>query len=344
MEGKEYKSVRDFLDDESFRAWVDGNHQKSTFDWEYWVAQHPEKHQLVESAILILEGPEISFEELPVDSKMVRAEWEKLRTALERRRLRAAAGATRSVESKPLRPWLKPLRIAASIALILSLSLMTWEWGINPVVEHQTPYGQQLSLLLADSTRVDLNANSTLRYRKQNPRKVWLDGEAFFHVKKKPMTDENFRVITDDLTVEVLGTSFNVVENDDKTEVVLAEGSIKLDLNREADSELYMEPGDLVTFSSRTGAPATKEKIKAASRTSWKDGILQFEDVPLFRVMQRIEDIYGWQAEYVDDDLQNRKISTPLPANDLESALTLLSRAIGIEIEKVESEKRLLLR
>jgi ferric-dicitrate binding protein FerR (iron transport regulator) len=59
--------------------------------------------------------------------------------------------------------------------------------------------------------------------------------------------------------------------------------------------------------------------------------------------MDRIEAIYGYRAEYGDTTLRNRKISTPLPADDLESALTLLSRAIGLQIERVEEDNLLLL-
>ena len=55
-------------------------------------------------------------------------------------------------------------------------------------------------------------------------------------------TQTKFEVITPDLTVEVLGTSFNVSSREEQTEVFLEEGKIRLDLGTEED---MMQPGKL---------------------------------------------------------------------------------------------------
>jgi ferric-dicitrate binding protein FerR (iron transport regulator) len=96
-------------------------------------------------------------------------------------------------------------------------------------------------------------------------------------------------------------------------------------------------------FSAKPSQKVEKRQVKPQSLTSWKDGVLEFEDAQLSQVMNRIEEIYGWRAVYHDEELQARNISTPLPSNDLESALIMLSKAIGIRIDKVEEDKVLLL-
>ena len=72
-------------------------------------------------------------------------------------------------------------------------------------------------ILLPDGSAVTLNANSKLQYYTHSARKVWLEGEAFFEVKKIPETAEPFQVVTNDLTITVLGTTFNVNSRNEQT-------------------------------------------------------------------------------------------------------------------------------
>lgn len=309
--------------------------------WEHWLRQDPERKEMVEHAFALLQGLPFSIVEKPLAAADLQEEWRKLRQKTGENRPRPSA----AVERRQPRLRRLGMRIAASLLLVVAVGFAIQQYVLNPLVRYSTPFGRQISLVLPDSTAVDLNANSILTYRRQNPRKVWLDGEAFFHVKKKAATNANFLVLTDDLTVEVLGTSFNVVEKKDKTEVILEEGAIKLNLNRDFEQELLMSPGDLVAFSAKSDKDVEKRQVKPKVLTSWKDGVLEFEDTPLSEVMERIEAIYGWKTLYFSEELKNRKISAPLPTEDLDSALLILERLRIVSIEKVEEDgKTLLLR
>src|SRR5690606_30913321 len=73
-----------------------------------------------------------------------------------------------------------------------------------------TPKGGQYRLVLADGTKVWLNAASSLRFPTSfsaYERAVHLNGEAYFEVAKG---DKPFMVISDNQVVEVLGTHFNI--------------------------------------------------------------------------------------------------------------------------------------
>ncbi len=74
-----------------------------------------------------------------------------------------------------------------------------------------TPLGGEYSIVLADGTRVWLNAGTEFRYPvsfTENRREVYLSGEAYFEVRQ----DKNkpFVVWTGEVQIEVLGTAFNV--------------------------------------------------------------------------------------------------------------------------------------
>lgn len=339
MEKREFETLEDLLEDASFRHWATGEPGSIVSFWEDWLSNDPDKKILVEQAIVLLKGIPFVVKEQPIAPSMVKEEWKKL----SRRTVDAKSDIRTGIAKKQRRARSWKLRIAACIALVLALGFVLEYYVINPLVAYRTPFGKQLSVVLPDSTFVKLNANSALSYRKQNPRKVWLDGEAFFRVKKKPKTDATFLVLTNDLTVEVLGTAFNVIEKEDKTEVILEEGSVKLNLKKDLGSDFLMEAGDLVIFSAKTMKKAEKRRVKPEILTSWKDGVQQFDDAPLEEIMEKIKAVYGWETIYFNEALKTRRFDFPLPLEDFDEALLLLRKMIDSKIEKVEKEGKVLL-
>jgi len=108
------------------------------------------------------------------------------------------------------------LKIAASITLaivayfILSNESEQRESILNNQTLVQNSKGNKTSLLLPDSSIVFLNANSTLEYADdfgKHSRTVRLKGEGFFDVRKGKY---DFIVITNNLSIHVKGTRFNV--------------------------------------------------------------------------------------------------------------------------------------
>lgn len=339
MTRKKIETLEDLLADDSFVRWGSGEADEHTSFWEEWIKEKAERKELVDMALAILQGVPFQIRESALQSEAIQEAWQQVQAQSGKIR----PGRRVRPEKKRLRVRTRRLRIAAGLAILIISGFLLEYFVFNPVISHNTPYGQQLAITLVDSTIIKLNANSTLTYRKRNPRKVWLDGEAFFQVKKKPATGANFLVLTNDLTVEVLGTAFNVIEKEDKTEVVLEEGSVRLNLNRDFERELLMEPGDQVTFSALSHDKVETRKVKAESITAWKDGVLEFDDVLLTEIMDRIEAIYGWKAVYYNESLKERKITLGLPSEDLESALMILSKSMGMTIDKVQREGKVLL-
>src|SRR5690554_94996 len=102
-------------------------------------------------------------------------------------------------------------------------------------IEMQTiyvPKSGEYELLLADGTRVHLNSETSLTFPSSfegESRQVELKGEAYFEVKK---SDKQFLIKTSDLTVEVLGTMFNInaYETSSYVNTTLVEGNVRVHL------------------------------------------------------------------------------------------------------------------
>ena len=161
-------------------------------------------------------------------------------------------------------------------------------------------------------------------------REVWIKGEAFFEVTRKSDL-KKFIVHTDNFDVEVLGTKFNVNNRRGKTEVMLAEGKVKLVAKDQ--QPLIMKPGEQVSLSNVDDL-FQKQVAKPAKYQAWRNSKLVFENTPLGEVTQIIQDYYGVKMIVTDSLLATRQFTGTLPNNDLDVILMALSTAYKINIKQ----------
>lgn len=242
---------------------------------------------------------------------------------------------SRKIRGRVLSSW----RVAAAIVLLVGAAV--WFWQPSPaMVALQTAYGEQKTITLPDQSQVKLNANSSIRFQKnwdkREDRQVWLEGEAYFEVRKNLEREQKFQVITKDLTVEVLGTVFNVNTRDESTVVFLEEGLVHVAV-QDTKQEIAMDPGELMTYSRKTGQPV-KKKIETEAPASWKDGTILLQDASLRKIVAKMEEIYGLSARVDDQTLLDQTFNFPMPVGKLETALLLLRESTGLEIDKTDDE------
>lgn len=202
------------------------------------------------------------------------------------------------------------------------------------------PFGKQSKIVLADGTEVWLNAGSRLVYPSsfvQGRHKVQLQGEAFFKVRKDK--SKPFIVETNNSSIKVLGTSFNVKAYPDEKieETVLAEGSISLNPGKTVlGKDILLKPEQRVVIGADHSYSISK--VNAHDYTSWIEGLFVFNDEPLPSVLKRISRFYNLKIKWIDD-AENRKISGKLDLKDdyqrVLNALALISD--GAYTEKDET-------
>jgi ferric-dicitrate binding protein FerR (iron transport regulator) len=206
-------------------------------------------------------------------------------------------------------------------------------------ITHQTAFGETKKVVLPDSSVITLNANSTLTYASQwnshKAREVWLEGEAFLHVVKKPGAGNAiFKVHTDKLNVEVLGTAFNVNSRRGITRVVLNSGKVQLHTQDATNKgSLVMKPGELVEFSEEANA-FTKKIVDPEVYTSWRNHKLLFSDNTLQEIAQVLEDNYGLEILIQDPLLKERKLTGEIPSTDEQTVLEVLCESLNIRYTK----------
>jgi ferric-dicitrate binding protein FerR (iron transport regulator) len=165
--------------------------------------------------------------------------------------------------------------------------------------EVRVPRGGEFSLVLADGTRVWLNAGSRLRFPVNfagEERRVTLAGEAYFDVTGD--VERPFRVEVGACLVEVLGTEFNLVGYDDDPVIyaTLVNGSVSFSNGR---SSVRLVPGEQ-GVAPRSSGEVEKRRVNAGEIASWKDGVFSLEEQSLEEIMQKIARWYDVEVIFLD--------------------------------------------
>jgi len=232
---------------------------------------------------------------------------------------------------------------AIAAALVLALGVGLWLFQISadsPLRVITTTFAEQKTFSLPDGSTVELNANSSISFQNkwddEEKRKVWLTGEAFFHVTRKEETGQKFCVHTDDLVVEVLGTSFNVNTHHQETKVFLEKGKVKLKLE-EAPEPILMFPGELISYSQKT-KKTIKYNTLQEEPSSWRDGFVLLEDRPLEQILKKINEIYGLKYEVLNKANSARSFTMAIPINNYETMISVFEQVTNLKAQKSENQ------
>lgn len=241
--------------------------------------------------------------------------------------------------------------IAASLIAILGFfiySYSTQNFLNNKEIVYKTGYGERQEITLNDGSQITLNANSEFRWnenwKSKDTRKAFLKGEAFFEVEKQ--NGVPFLVETEDVLIEVIGTSFNVKCREKNTKVYLDEGEVNLKLLETADDshvhakqEITMKPGDQVRYSASMRTIEKTEGQSMISAAAWKNNVLNFKNMQFSEVLDLLRDIYGQSFECSNGELLRTPMYLGVPYSDWEAVRQALELSLNIEFQQVENRR-----
>ena len=187
-------------------------------------------------------------------------------------------------------------------ANILSYKQVSNNNGDKPLAYNtiSTPNGGQWPIIeLPDGTKVFLDAASSISFPVSfnKERKVTITGQVYFeviHDSKKP-----FRVTVKGITIEDLGTSFNVnaYDNESGIKTSLIEGSVSVAKRNE---KLIIKPGEQAVTSSGSDKILSKQ-VDIDEIIAWKNGLFQFNHTNIDVVMRQIARWYDVEIIYKED-------------------------------------------
>ena len=334
---KNFNEPEDLLSDESFLAWYFKKPGKEQEQWDSWMSSHPEQAQLVQQAISLLEATRL--QELPLPLQQIASAEKRLFSQIDTLPEAVSAivapvipdpGATGAAKVLPLFNRRRRM-VAASVAILLTAGLIITAIRSSKGTAIKTSFGEIARRQLPDGTEVMMDANSSISFAgnwQEGDREVWMNGEAFFHVRR---TRENSRFVVhlDHADVIVTGTKFNVINRHGAENILLDEGSVIL--RSSSGKELQLSPGEFVDL---RGKLWEKKAVQRDSLMAWKEQKLVFDGTPLRELVTIINDHYGVHIKLADSSIGDQTISAILPNNNLEVLLRSLEATAEFDISK----------
>jgi len=222
-------------------------------------------------------------------------------------------------------------RIAALLVIALGLGYIIFTLFNKPLVEHTTQANVQSEIKLPDGSLVWIHNHSQLRYPPvfdKNYREVFLEGEAYFEIKKD--TTRPFIVHTHDAATKVVGTSFDL-----------------RNYAREAHVELTVFTGKVIFGSTKkvevtSVNPMIYEKkdgqlhqssLRGFNTLAWKTKRLKFEDTPLDLVLIDLARYYNVRFEIRSKEKMDCHFNGDFNNPQLEDMLNALSFSMNIKFQ-----------
>lgn len=286
-----------------------GEQQK---DMEQWIGEHPEEFQKLQN---LMAHTEKKLHEAPIFN--AERAWKKVEPKLDSHRHRH------------LHAWKTITAIAASVILILAgVQLWFYKQAESVRFENQTAYIK--NYLLPDSSEVILFPNSSVDCRfaqNDGPRRVQLDGKAFFQVKKSH--GRKFQIRANDVFVEVVGTSFIVdASQNQETLVQVRSGKVKVS---SGSSDITLVRNEQVEIRSN------KILMKQIDRPDELFGFVQkklvVQNESVDEVIRQITMITGVQIS-VEPAIGKNIITTQLELSRMDEVLQELSYLCKCQYEK----------
>ncbi len=359
---KQYESytTEDFIRDDGFRDWVQGQGNQETF-WLSFLQHYPRQREAFHQAEQFIWAASVAPEAL--SEAEIRRETEKFIES---------AGAylpQRQTGSKGRRPkeiarpgsffrW--GMSLAALLVAVLGLGWYFWipkpappvsrssEAPLARLVETSNATAQALRVLLSDGSEVVLSPRSRLRYPAQfsgNSRVVYLKGEGIFSVTRR---NQPFLVYSGETVTKVLGTRFVVraFDLDRNITVKVLSGKVqvyKTKSGRRPDTKevngLILNPNQAAVFEKSAGS-LTKTLVEhpcLLHKTSTETQFV-YDEVPLVLIFQELEKSYGIPIQFDEQRFEACKITATLSNESLYEKLDLLCKAASATYEITDGQ------
>ncbi len=254
-------------------------------------------------------------------------------------------------------PWVAAIVVFAVSAGLLLFYFNQGRAYVEAPIAYQeiiVPHGSRSKILLPDSSYITVNAGTTVRYNTdfgKAHRDVWLDGEAYFVVKK---SEKPFIVHSGTVQIKAVGTEFNVraYSSEDQVETTLVSGKVLVkdtgglsNLPEEVallpNQKLIVAKGGVSTDDEQAlaaSAAGTKSQVTKPARNiikqdhidpapnvSWKDEEWVIYRESLGDLSVKLERRYNVSIIFVDDHLRSFRYNGTLPDAPLEQVLRMMS-------------------
>lgn len=227
--------------------------------------------------------------------------------------------------------WMK---VAATLLLIASTWLLYNTYGPQRYTEL---YANEniLTKTLPDGSVITLNKHSNLSYASnfKGNRSVRLDqGEVFFKVT--PNKEEPFIIEAEQVSVKVVGTSFNVKHTKNLTEVIVETGIVQVSKNNET---VELRQGEKVSIGSTSGK-LIKQRNSDQLYNFYQSKVLIANNTPLSKIIAVLNQTYNSNISFKNNEISKLTLTTTFREKSLNDILTIICETHNLEMTRNQNQ------
>lgn len=245
---------------------------------------------------------------------------------------------SRKIRNIKILKWTSIAAAALLIPILLATSVYYYNESASLMASEMvvtTGSGERATITLPDGTKVAINSESTLKYSpnlfNKEQRKIEFTGEAFFDVSSNK--EVPFLINTSDLTVKVLGTSFNVRSREEEPNItiLLEEGVVLLtSIKTGTDTTLYKN--QQATLDKAKGEISISD-INLKNIISWRSTELRLNKVTLNEIAENLTEVYGIKVGMMDNiSTEKDCFSGTIPTRNLTEALRIIEKTYHLQV------------
>ncbi len=244
------------------------------------------------------------------------------------------------------------LWVAASLLILAGAGWMVYtNRYLHPVTDSPitwkevfTGKGERKRVTLPDGTQVWLSATSRLRYPvtfQENKREVYMDGELFFDVHRNEQ--KPFIIQTNMLTVQVLGTSFQVrsFAGQPSSAVTVASGKVAV---RAGNKPLATLTANQLLVFTKKNQHVALSMTQTANEETWKDGHLLFNKMTFGDIAQELERYYDVEINFANLSLKKCVFKASFKPMPLENVLNIMKQTVSFQYTYHPKSKKVWIR
>lgn len=262
-----------------------------------------------------------------------------------------------------------PMRWRVVAAIAAAIASMAWVvcalvWKDHDLQEFTTHTGQQEQFKLSDGSLVNLNADTSVRARVTRDRRdiYLITGEALFDIKHDP--GRPLHVHVDGVTIEDVGTQFDVYKRAGATRISVIEGEVRVLqeppsvalsvlaplLDRHTSPEPGYVPltkpipilaGNTASVTAR-GREIRKTSLDLQQATAWRQRLLVFHGSSLREIAAEFNHFNTEpKIRVAGDAIGNRTFSGIFRADDPKSFIAFLQQETDLTVDTEGSDLRI---
>lgn len=236
---------------------------------------------------------------------------------------------------KPKRRVISLYAIASIAAAVIFYLVFYFGFSYHPDYspEKVTQFGEVKKFWLPDSSQIDLNSNSSIRYsynKLNGHRNIILKGDALFHVKK----GKDFVVAFYGGEVKVKGTAFYIsAYSPNIIQIDCIEGAVEVSLNNQC--YLLTKSNGIKSFKGKNSDPYPCSEEDVVRRL---DGLFYWEKISLAEIDELAEYRFGYSI-LLEPGLENRNFTGQLDFTNLQQSLMIISMAMNV-VYSIDEERK----